>query len=181
MVKCTMMLRPLLRRRFLSQTAADSYFEVLRIPRTFQIDETVLKHNYRRLMAEHHPDVQQSGTDDHATLVTRAYDTLKRPHTRATYLMELVGRPVDETASGALVGPAFLMEIMELREKIDATSENAKLRALFEANLQQMEQTGQVLAQALNEGDLDGASEAAAQLQYWNRIDETLWDKMEHE
>ena len=55
---------------------------------------------------------------DQAASVTDAYSELKQPHRRASHLLELIGGPLTEGDNGSLLGPPFLMEIMELREEV---------------------------------------------------------------
>lgn len=60
-------------------------------------------------MTELHPDRhtlkptdEQERLNNEASKVSRAYDVLRNPHTRATHLLELLGRPMDETVSVSL-------------------------------------------------------------------------------
>ena len=76
-----------------------------------------------------------------------------------------------------LVGSDFLMEIMELRETIDHTSEETELQQLQTHNLLQMEQIGKEFTIALDRDNLDEALRLTAMLQYCHRVDETIRDK----
>ena len=59
---------------------------------------------------------------DQAASVTDAYSELKQPHRRASHLLELIGGPLTEGDNGSLLGPPFLMEIMELREELEGAT-----------------------------------------------------------
>ena len=165
----------------------DDAFSIFGIPHRFAIDEQALKETYRQLMEEHHPDKQQHNGNDNqhrfqkASSITRAYDRLRRKHTRATHLMELLGKPMEESSSGMLVGQEFLMQIMELRQAVeDAAAVNdhadreALLRPLWEENKRRIQETCERLDQVIESGDLETALELTARLQYWNRMDETI-------
>lgn len=161
-------------------------FQVLGLPERFAIDDNELKQSYRKLMIDYHPDKHtaksaddQEELEQQASAVTRAYQTLKQPHTRAVHLLDVVGHPTEEAASGELVGGEFLMEIMEIREEIQATLGDEALRKLLHENQARIDETCVELAEAFDENDLDKALELTARLQYWNRIDETIREKMD--
>jgi molecular chaperone HscB len=166
---------------------ANDSFEILGLERSFSVDPATLKQRYRTLMTDFHPDkhtLKDAGEQDSferlAAAVTLAYDTLKNPHTRATHLLEVLGRPMEEGSTGELVGNEFLMEIMEVRETLDSTTGDDALRPLLLDNQKRIEETSALLAQAfdIDPPDLERALKLTARLQYWNRIDETLREKM---
>lgn len=168
-------------------TKIEDYFERLQLPRSFSVEKQELKQSYRKLMATLHPDrhtmesqEKQDDFSEEASQVTRAYSILQNPHERAVHLLELMGRPLEEAASSEVVGMEFLMEIMELREEIAETTEEADLERLIDDNQARMDAVGVKLATAFENADtLDDALQLTAQLQYWNRIDETLQEKTE--
>jgi DnaJ-domain-containing protein 1 len=185
----------------------DDYFRLLQIPRAFSIDEAQLKQQYRTLMKELHPDVNNNNnnngnnnTDDAASSVTHAYDTLRRPHQRASHLMELLGRPLHDDGQEGIrnesVSPEFLMSMMEKQEQVanvdladdddNETTDNGgnnaeeegagavQLRELWRQAVLAMDETGRRLQQAVDDNDLDTAHRCTGELQYWNRLVETL-------
>ena len=70
------------------------------------------------------------------------------------------------------------MELMELRETIDGTTDDTEIRRLMGENKQRIEKTVLQLADAFEQDDLDQALELTAVLQYWNRADEKLREKV---
>jgi Fe-S protein assembly co-chaperone HscB len=176
-----------------SNEKASNYFHILSVPQTFQIDELELKRNYHKLMNEHHPDKRQPSEDDrdedYASVVTLAYDTLKRPHLRAQHLLALeTGREnsmmqdFDEARNAdQLLGMETLMEIMELREAIEAVEPgNDKMLAeLLVENDDRMDETSLMLEDAFRRKDYEAALSLTARMQYWNRIHETIREKMQ--
>lgn len=176
-------------------TAVD-YFSLLGLSRRFLLDPKELQNSYRQLMTKHHPDMRNhrevdddDDTSD-ASEITHAYHTLRKPHTRATHLLELVGRPMEDetTNSASLVGPEFLMHVMEWRETIDSipgakdSERDEEASRELEGHLSRaQEETEEVLKQldeAFRQRNLDRALELSAQLQYWNRIEETIVEKL---
>lgn len=178
----------------------DDLFALFGFPRKFLLDEAALQSSYKKLMVEVHPDKNQSKSaeekallEERASQITHAYQVLKLPHTRALHSLELIGSPIEEhTSSARLVGPEFLMEIMEFRESIDrlpAAYEGADdeslqdLHALLDYAQERIQHILEGLDQALFQPgdsvtDADQALKLTAQLQYWNRIEETIREKL---
>ena len=166
-------------------TTNDS-FRIFDMPYSFNVDEKNLREIYREHMKKLHPDKHsqksssiQVDLERQAAAVTNAYDTLKRPHVRATHLLELLGHPMEESATGELVGPDFLMDIMEIRQDIENITDDKALRPLYESNKTRIDETCHQLTAAFEAKDMDKALQLTAQLQYWNRIHETLREKMD--
>jgi molecular chaperone HscB len=175
-----------------SKTGRDA-FRIFSLPYKFQIDEDALRATYRSIMKDLHPDMQHQNRDDSVqnhledavgateamdpSVVTDAYYMLRRPHIRAIHLLEILGYPLKEEANE--VQEEFLMEIMELRHEIEAADTDVELKPLFDANLQRIAETCRVLHSALEAQNVDAAWKLAGELQYWNRIDETLREKMD--
>jgi molecular chaperone HscB len=163
----------------------DDSFQILGLEHSFAVDPDRLKQSYRKLMIDFHPDKhslknseEQDAFEKQASAVTRAYDTLKHPHTRATHLLEMLGHPMEDQAKGELVGPGFLMEIMEVRESIDSTIGDNALRPLLLENQKRIEETSELLSRAFEQTSMEKALELTAQIQYFTRIDETIREKM---
>jgi molecular chaperone HscB len=167
-------------RAFSDSSQADDAFRIFDLPHRFSVDEDALKSSYRTLMAEHHPDKDPQNSDGkEAAIVTRAYDLLRHKHTRATHLLEVLGRPLEESSTSSIVGSGFLFEIMELREAVDCTDTDEALRPLWKENQVRIGENCKALSEAIDREDLDEALQLTARLQYWNRIDETIRDKMD--
>ena len=163
-------------------------FDVLGVPERFSIDEKELKDNYRKLMGQYHPDrnrqataVKQESMQEKSSAVTQAYEELSSPHTRAAHLMALRGKPMDENLSQQVVGMDFLMQVMEIREEIENVTAGSddELRTLLDQNAQRMQETCRAFEEALENDDLDSALRYTARLQYWNRVTETIREKMD--
>lgn len=170
-----------------AEAETEDHFETMALPRQFFIDEDTLKQSYRRLMTKYHPDKHstksaedQSALEEKASKVTHAYETLKRPHTRATHLLELHGSEINETDSTKLVGMEFLMDIMQIRDSIENTHADDGLKEIRAQNSQKIQQACDDLTVAFQEQDIAKAKEIVARLQYWNRIEETVREKIEH-
>jgi len=173
----------------LKKATSGNLFRVLGLQPLFDIDLNQLKQVYLKLMTKYHPDKQHQqhsdivdqGSDDRASLITLAYDTLKDPHTRASHLLQVLGHPMGET-DNTLVCKAFLMHIMEVRGDVDEATDDETLQRLLEQTDQRVEKTCHELSDALDKQDqpqIERARQLTAQLQYWNRIHESIREKMD--
>lgn len=116
-----------------------NYFELFGQSPAFAIDGDALEASYRELQAQVHPDkfAHLSEADRRvsmqwATRVNEAYQTLKKPLSRAAYLLELRGVDVAHQTN-TVMNPAFLMEQMEWREAVEearAAQDGAELEKL---------------------------------------------------
>jgi len=103
---------------------SDDHFALLGLPRAFRLDTTLLDARYRALQAEVHPDRFANAGDAErrlslqwSTRINEAYQTLKKPLSRAGYLLLLANHDVG--AENNLAMPTdFLIEQMEWRETV---------------------------------------------------------------
>uniref|UniRef100_A0A8B9D1M3 HscB mitochondrial iron-sulfur cluster cochaperone n=1 Tax=Anser brachyrhynchus TaxID=132585 RepID=A0A8B9D1M3_9AVES len=104
-------------------------FRLMDCDRSFRLDVQRLQRRFRSLQRALHPDrfgqrppEEQHYSEQHSSLVNKAYQTLLNPLSRGLYLLELNGvEPAQETDCDA--DSEFLMEIMEINEKL-AESKN---------------------------------------------------------
>jgi len=170
-------------------------FAVLDVDQKYDVDPEDLKSKYRKLMAQHHPDILGSKVDDKntASIITHAYQQLANPHKRALHLLELLGNPQVESsttlteAGGSILDMDFLKQVMEIREEVDfillshqgeEKDADKALKPLWEENLNKIEHVCKELSDAFEAGNLEQALQLAGKLQYWNKIDETIREKL---
>lgn len=67
---------------------------------------------------------------------------------------------------------------MEIREEIEHASSDEELRPILKACQKSQSGLCDELAIAFREERIDDAKSLTAKLQYWNRIEETIIDKM---
>lgn len=114
---------------------SQNHFELFDLPVAFEIQQDRLDASYREIQSRVHPDRYAHSSDAErrlsmqwATRVNEAYQVLRSPLQRATYLLELHGMDVGAESNTAM--PAdFLMAQMEWRE---ATEEAAASRSVEE-------------------------------------------------
>ena len=114
------------------------HFALFGLTPFFRIDQTVLDERYREIQAQVHPDrfveaeeSQRRLSLQWATRANEGYQTLKKPLSRALYLLELAGAGVN-LADNHAMSPDFLMEQMEWREAVVDARETKSLDELEE-------------------------------------------------
>jgi molecular chaperone HscB len=116
-----------------------NYFELFGLPVDYSVDTEALAAHYRELQGIIHPDRYANASEQErrlslqaASLVNQAYETLKDPIARASYLLTLHG--VDLAAQQETTQDMdFLMEQMELREELaDIRSQPDPYAAILE-------------------------------------------------
>ena len=107
-----------------------NYFELFSIDVGFSIDLVVLESAYQQQIAKYHPDKFATHSDrekslalQNTSLINTAFETLRSPLLRATYLLELEDiNAFDEKDTHMDV--AFLMRQIELREQLESIESN---------------------------------------------------------
>lgn len=120
----------------------DTDFQLFAVPATFAQVRSVLDARWKELQREAHPDrfaaqgpAAQRIAMQWSVRINEAYQRLKSPIKRATYLCELNGAGIQAHTNTAMP-PAFLMQQMAWREELDDATDAAaldKLRAEVEA------------------------------------------------
>lgn len=158
---------------------ASDFFSLFDLPRTFEVDQSRLETRYRDIQSEVHPDrfanagdAQRRLSMQWATRVNEAYQTLRKPLSRARYLLEIAG--VDLAAESNTAMPAaFLMEQMTWRESLgDARRSGnlAELEALEETIENAISQSFDAFSATYNQGDLSAAAEKVRCLMFLDKL-----------
>ena len=157
----------------------DSHFDLFDLPAQYTLDASALDHAYRTVQTQVHPDRFAAAGDAQkriamqwATRTNEAYQTLRDPLKRATYLLSLRGIDVGAENNTAME-PAFLMQQMEWRENIEDAAAAKNLRAL-EALLDELRDQERIrfekLAALIDSHADQAASEAVRQLMFIERV-----------
>ncbi len=122
-----------------------NFFELFQLPVSSQVDLGLLSERYRELQKAVHPDRfaaddqrQQRLSAQYAAHVNEAMDTLKSSLKRSIYLLQLAGKPVD-MENNTIMDAAFLMEQMELRDRVSEVREHTDPESELEAIIGQVE------------------------------------------
>jgi len=161
-----------------------NHFELLGLTPVFHIDMERLDQAYREIQTQVHPD-KFAHLDEHerrlsmqwATHANEAYQILKKPLSRARYLLHLHGVDTQEESNTAM--PAeFLMAQMEWREAVmeakEARDEQEmeKLHSRLHAEMRaQHLQLGKLLDE---EADYQGAAGLVRKLKFMEKLGEEI-------
>ena len=156
-----------------------NHFELFHLPQQFAVDLKALDQAYRDVQNQVHPDKFARSPDAEkrvamqwATRANEAYQTLRSPLKRATYLCELNGVDL-ETESNTAMAPAFLMQQMEWREALDDARDAKDTNALatLDSELADTRRTqlGQIAA-ALDGNDYHQAAQGVRQLMFLEKF-----------
>jgi molecular chaperone HscB len=106
-----------------------NYFELFDLPVSLQVDKQALSKKYFELQKQYHPDffTQQDEADqkealEKSSMVNKALKVLQNQDLTIQYVLQLKGLLAENEKYN--LPPAFLMEMMELNEKLDDTVTN---------------------------------------------------------
>jgi molecular chaperone HscB len=155
----------------------DDDFTLFGLAPKFSIDRAALDACWRQLQARVHPD--RFAADGHtaqrlamqwSVRINEAYRRLRDPLTRAAYLCELRGAPIDAEKNTAM--PAqFLVEQMEWRESLDEANTIEDVDRLDEKLALARQETLQRIARMLDEQhDAKAAAQQVRALMFIERF-----------
>lgn len=116
----------------------DDDFSLFGLPQRFALDRAELDQRWRALQAKVHPDrfsaegaAAQRVAMQWAVRVNQAHQRLKDPLSRAAYLCELRGAPIDAERNTAMPA-SFLQQQMAWREALEEAGDEPAVLALDE-------------------------------------------------
>ena len=165
------------------------FFALFGLPKRYALDQSALDAAFREVQARVHPDkfTQASDTERRlalqwATLANEAYQTLRKPLSRAKYLCEQGGVDVGIESNTAMPA-AFLMQQMEWREELaearssgDGPALDALERRLRQARKTEESELGRLIDEA---ADLQGASQHVRRLMFIEKFASEVGDALE--
>ena len=149
----------------------------------FIVNTQHLKREFLQLQARAHPDrhtgPNKARAEGTSTLINEAYKTLQDPLRRAQYLLSLRGIDVAEDERLKVEDPELLMEVLEVREAIEAAQEESGLEDMKRDNDANIERSEGILDEAFRQDDVQRAMDEAVKLRYWINIKESLdgWER----
>jgi len=160
----------------MTDALSKNYFELFEIPVSYDVDLDQLQHRYRDLQKAVHPDKYANASSQerrlsmqHTSLINQALHTLKHPVERAMYLLQLKG--VDFSMDNqTTMDAAFLMEQMEMREKLESVREQndplAELDSMSADVKSNMNAIAEEFKHAYAADDIDDAKETVRKMQF---------------
>ena len=173
----------------LSSPEIDSlFFELLSLPRRFDIQKEELDDAQKRLQRLVHPDLagalsprEQEACTHASSRINVAHRTLLKSTSRAQYLLKLSGLDaLGESAGTKNVSPELLMQVMEARELIsDQDTSRDALEQLRKRNLVALQAIEKDLSEAFLKKNLDLARDITIALQYSAKIEEEIGERLD--
>jgi molecular chaperone HscB len=173
-----------------SSDLQQDYFGLFGLPRRFAIDADRLEKAYLERQGQVHPDRHAHRSDAEkrvamqwATRVNEAYRTLRKPLSRARYLLELQGVDLGIETNTAM-SPEFLMEQMEWREAVEEARQGGDLDDLDHLHRRLQSHAREVNTQlaGLLDGDppdLHGGADTVRRLMFIEKLQHDIDDAIE--
>lgn len=146
-----------------------NYFELMKIPVSFDVDLQQLESAYFAAQRQYHPDRFISKSPEERAKAAQisanlndAFNTLKHPLKRAKHLLALEGITVLDEANSAKPNQALLVEIMELQEAI-SEGQKPDIAALIH-------QCEKNLSAAFEQRNFDAAKHSTIRLSYLTKL-----------
>ncbi|XP_030357986.1 iron-sulfur cluster co-chaperone protein HscB [Strigops habroptila] len=158
-------------------------FRLMACERSFRVDAQQLQRRFRSLQRAVHPDrfgqrppEEQYYSEQHSSLINKAYQTLLNPLSRGIYLLELHGmEPAQETDCDA--DSMFLVEIMEINEKLAESKSDDILEEIDTLIKVKQEELTREVAAAFERDDLQEAKKLLAKMKYFANLEDKLKNK----
>lgn len=155
------------------------HFQRMGLASSYDVDIADLNQRYFDLQRHLHPDrfatrsgQEKSLSQQQATAINDAYETLKDPLKRADYLVHLRGMNVLPEGCNLINDQELLMETMELREALAEAETVVATDALFDRAQTDIRRCIDQLSKLFNDDDIEGACKLTTRLKYLNKLAE---------
>ncbi|MBL4692582.1 MAG: Fe-S protein assembly co-chaperone HscB [Magnetovibrio sp.] len=157
--------------------AAVTHFQRLGLEVGFDVDVAALDQLYFDLQRQLHPDSfatktvkEKALSQQQATALNDAYETLKDPLHRADYMVHLLAVDGLPKAANTVHDQAVLMEAMEMRERLESIETMADLKALAKATKADTNKVISGLSEAFHDGDIETACKLTTRFKYLQKM-----------
>ncbi|MDH5747781.1 MAG: Fe-S protein assembly co-chaperone HscB [Rhodospirillales bacterium] len=154
-----------------------NHFDRLGLEVAYDIDMAALDRAYFDLQRRLHPDRfatrtprERALSQQQATSINEAYETLKDSLKRADYLVHLKGVKVFTEGCNQINDPVILMEAMELREELAETDAPEDVDRIAKATQDDIEDCEIGMSLAFKGGDLEGACSLITRLKFLRKL-----------
>jgi molecular chaperone HscB len=166
-----------------------NYFDLFGLEKKFSVPQENLDRAYRDIQSQIHPDkfshageAEKRLSMQWATRANEAYQTLKKPLSRARYLLQLNGVDTQEESNTAMP-TAFLMEQMEWREAVIEAKQEGNHKSLILLNKNLLSERAKLLTELEKQIDaeknLGAACETTRKLRFLEKLGEEIDDGFE--
>lgn len=153
------------------------HFARLGLEASFDVDQDQLEQGYFDLQRQLHPDrfatkseKERVLSQQQATSLNDAYETLKDALKRADYMIHQTGIGVLREGCNQLNDPVILMEAMELREQVAEAQSLDRLKEISATTVADIEDCEAGLSLAFRGDDLDGVCGLTTRLKFLRKL-----------
>ncbi|MBF0247489.1 MAG: Fe-S protein assembly co-chaperone HscB [Alphaproteobacteria bacterium] len=154
-----------------------NHFRRLGIAVSFDLDVPALDRLYFDLQRRLHPDrfatrapKEKALSQQQATALNDAYETLKDPLKRADYMVHILGVEVLPEGCTLVKDQKILIEAMEMREKLAAADTMEQLNVIQRETKAEIQDVLSALSLAFQGHDIPGACELTTRLKYLDKM-----------
>jgi molecular chaperone HscB len=155
------------------------HFQRLGLAARFDLEPAEIGRRYVAFQQRLHPDRfagksarERAIAEQHAVSLNEAYETLKDPLRRGSYLLQRAGRASPTAENRTIEDPALLMETMERREALSEANSIDRVAALAEAAATDEEKLLDALKAAFAADNLNAATGQLTRLRYLRKFTE---------
>jgi molecular chaperone HscB len=158
-----------------------NHFIRLGLECSFDVNVEGLDQHYFDMQRQLHPDrfanrsaQEKSLSQQQATAINDAYETLKEPLKRADYLVDLLGIDVLPEGCNLVNDQALLMETMELREALAECKTTEQVDNLSTRAQNDIKGCIEKLSKLFKDNDIEGACRLKTRLRYFKKLSEEI-------
>jgi molecular chaperone HscB len=164
-----------------------SYFEIFGFEPSIDIDRIELDKRFRDAQRLLHPDKYANSSKHekdlsaaNSSVVNVAYQTLRSPLLRTKYLLQKHDITVfdDKANTSRYVDPMFLMEMVELRERVESSKSKPELESIKKLNKASIKKTIKELSKHFQILNKEAISTEAVRLQFFTKVEEEVDEAM---
>ena len=159
----------------------ENFFTLLGLEQRFDISEEELQQKYVAQQQACHPDKligksqeERAKTVQRSMQVNDAYETLREPLSRAQHMLALEGIHVNGEEDTVQPDPSLLMEMMELRERLQGAAEPHHLMELAREAKDACQHCSKEMQQAFETSEYQRAAQLAIRLRYLVKLLEEI-------
>jgi len=150
-----------------------NYFELFDLKISTQIDLEELEEKYLTFQQQFHPDKASTADIEKSILLNEAFDVLKTPFSRLSYILKLHGTNILDDTTAPKVDNTTLVEVWEIQEKLLESSQVQKEKLKQELK----DKVANLLAQTdekIKEKNYEEAAQNLIKSKYFNKILKSL-------
>ncbi|MEY4585644.1 MAG: hypothetical protein RIT05_62 [Bacteroidota bacterium] len=162
-----------------------NYFELFELPLQFEVDAKKIRPKFLELSRRFHPDfhsqeneVNQQKVMEQSALINKGWQIFQEPLATLHYVLQLLGKIKEQ--ENPVLSADFLMEMMELNERLTEGDQDQQLQLKEEINRYKKELYEGIKSilksppTVVTDTDLEKIKEYYYQQKYLNRIQERI-------